>query len=166
MFLLPEPIEAAFGTAHFDCGEPALDRWLRRHALGNEATGRSRTFVVRSATDGRIAGFYCLSTAVVEYAAASSRAAEDLPRHEPIPAVLLGRLGVDRKSQGQGLGTALVADAVRRTFRVATDAGVRVMLVQAKDDQVKAFYLRLGFEASPTDPLHLMLLMQDVRHLL
>ena len=163
MFLPPEPIDAELDTAHFDCGEPALDRWLQRHAVSNQVTGRSRTFVVRSLDDGRIAGFYCLSTAVVEFRDATQRSAQGLPRDEPVPAVLLGRLAVDRKHQGRGLGTALVADAIRRTFGViAANAGVRVMLVQAKDDRVKDFYLRLGFESSPTDPLHLMLLHQDV----
>ncbi|HEY8547584.1 MAG TPA: GNAT family N-acetyltransferase [Acidimicrobiales bacterium] len=163
MFLPPEPIDAAFDTATFECGEPALDRWLRRHAVANQVTGRSRTFVVRAVPDGRIAGFYCLSTAVVEFAQVTARVAAGLPRHEPVPAVLLGRLAVDRKHQGQGLGRALVADAIRRTFGViAANAGVRVLLVQAKNERVQDFYLRLGFEASPTDPLHLLLLHQDV----
>lgn len=166
-YLAPEPIDASFPLAGFDCGEPALNRWLQRHAVGNEVTGRSRTFVVRQQEDLRVAGFYCLSTAVIEYVEATPRSTEQLPRDEPVPAVLLGRMGVDLKHQGRGLGTALLADAVRRTFvNVASNAGVRVLLVHAKNERVKRFYERHGFESSPTDELHLMLLMQDVAGLL
>lgn len=162
-FRPPEPITRDHDVAAFACGHPPLDRWLQRHALANEARGRSRTFVVTPAASPAVAGYYCLSACVVEHGAATARAAEGMPVGEAIPAVLLGRLAVDGKHQGQGLGRALLADAVARTyFEVAKNAGVRLLLVHAKDEVARAFYLRNGFEPSPSDPLHVMLLMQDV----
>lgn len=162
-YVAPHAVTTAHVTAGFDCGEPALDRWLLLYALPNEVMGRSRTFVVTRAGSSAVVGYYCLSTAMLEFAAATTAAAAGMPRHEPLPAVLLGRLAVDRKHQGGGLGSALLADAVKRThFEIARNAGVRVLLVHAKDAAVQQFYLARGFEPSPTDPLHLMLLMQDV----
>lgn len=158
----PTAITRAHVTRGFDCGRPALDRWLVHHALANEVTGRSRTFVVIEG-DPTVVGYYCLSAAVVEYEAATIRASRGVPRHEPIPAVLLGRLAVDRKHQGQGLGTSLLVDAIRRTHdEVARNAGVRVLLVHAKDHEVQRFYVAHGFDPSPVDPLQVMLLMEDV----
>jgi predicted N-acetyltransferase YhbS len=84
-----------------------------------------------------------------------------MPR--PIPAVLLGRLAVDHKEQGHGLGRYLVRDAIIRTLWAAEVIGVRALLVHAASEDVRRFYLRLDFEPSPTDPLHLMLLLKDAR---
>lgn len=159
----PTAISQAHDTTSLRCGRPALDRWLRRHALANEVTGRSRTFVVTPVGSQGVVAYYCLSASIVEYAAATSHAVEGLPGGEPIPAVLLGRLAVDAKHQGGGLGSALLRDAVRRTYmQIARNAGVRVMLVHAKDDEAAQFYVNHGFEPSPSDELHLMLVMQDI----
>lgn len=158
----PEPISARHITAGFGCGQSALDRWLERHALANEVIGRSRTFVVAREDDPHVVGFYCLSTAIVQYADATALTRQEMPFDEPIPAILLGRMAVDLKHQGVDLGAGLLADAVRRTHAIAINAGVRVLLVHAKNHEVQGFYLRYGFEPSPTDELHLMLLMHDV----
>ena len=158
----PEPIGTNHVTTGFGCGRPALDRWLERHALANDVTGRSRTFVVHRVDEARVVGFYCLSTSIVQYDEATSRTREGLPRDEPVPAILLGRMAVDLKHQSFGLGAGLLADAIRRTHAIATNAGVRVLLVHAKDEEARSFYLRWGFEPSPTHELHLMLVMQDV----
>ncbi len=85
-----------------------------------------------------------------------------MPRH-PIPVVLLARLAVDVTVQGHGLGAFLLADAMGRSLAAAESIGVRALLVHAKDESARAFYERFGFVASPTDPLHLMLLMKDLR---
>ena len=163
----PEPLTSQHLPTDSDCGKSQLNRWLIQHALANEMTGRSRTFVVREDSDMRTVGFYCLSTAIVAYGDATTRAAADLPVDQPIPAVLLGRLAVDSKHQHQGLGKGLLADAVRRTFEgVGRNAGVRVMLVHAKDRAAAHFDEHWGFESSPTNDLHLMLLAQDVERLL
>jgi predicted N-acetyltransferase YhbS len=85
-----------------------------------------------------------------------------MPRH-PIPVVLLARLAVDKAVQGRGLGAFLLADAMRRTLSAAQTIGVRALLVHATDEGARSFYARFGFVESPTDPLHLMLLIKDLR---
>lgn len=85
-----------------------------------------------------------------------------MPGH-PVPVVLLARLAVDLSVQGHGLGAFLLADAMSRSLAAAESIGVRALLVHAKDESARAFYMRFGFVASPTDPLHLLLLMKDLR---
>ena len=80
--------------------------------------------------------------------------------------MLLARLAVDRTQQGRGLGKALIKDGLLRTVEAADIAGIRALLVHAKDDEARAWYEALEFEPSPTDPCHLFLLMKDLRALL
>jgi GNAT superfamily N-acetyltransferase len=144
----------------FDSGEPALDDWLKRFALEAEAARTARVFVTTE--DGlTVVGYYALAAGQVERSDASERAAKRQP-DRPVPAVLLARLAVDRLHQKAGLGTSLLQDAMQRTEQVAEEAGIRVLLVHAKHDQARNWYLRFGFEESPTDRLHLMLLVKDL----
>jgi predicted N-acetyltransferase YhbS len=83
---------------------------------------------------------------------------------DPIPAMLLARLAVDHSAQGEGLGRHLLRDAMLRTLGAAEVAGIRLLLVHAIDDRAKEWYRQFEFEESPTDPLHLMLLLDDLRH--
>jgi|SRR5665811_836069 len=160
-YLLPEPLERAHDRARFSCGEPELDRWLAEHALGAQAADTARVFV---ATDGhRVVGYYALAAAQLQPDDASERALKGQPRGRPVPAVLLARLAVDMAHQGRGLGRSLLQDAMLRAREVADELGVRVMLVHAKHEQASRWYRRFGFEASPTDPLHLVLPMKDLR---
>jgi GNAT superfamily N-acetyltransferase len=152
----PRPITADDVVADFDSGEPSLDDWPRRRALANQASGASRCFV--TSRDGRVVGYYALATGIVQRTDASAR---NMP--EPIPVILLGRLAVDRKEQGHSLGSHLLRDAIARTVEVAEIIGVRALLVHALNDRARNFYLHHDFEPSPTDPLHLMLLMTDAR---
>lgn len=158
-----EPLSAAHDTSAFDCGKPELTLWCRRFALASQQAGSARTYVVQRA--GRVVGYYSLSAASVELAEAPERIRKGLARH-PVPVILLARLAVDRREQGAGLGSALLKDALRRTASAADEIGARALLVHAKDDDARAFYERYDFEASPTDPLHLFLLMKDLRALL
>jgi GNAT superfamily N-acetyltransferase len=155
----PRPITAEDVVASFDCGEPSLNDWLRRRALANQASGASRCFVTNR--DGAVVGYYALATGSVQRSDASPRTARSMP--EPVPVVLLGRLAVDRKEQSHGLGAHLLRDAIARTVQVAEIIGVRALLVHALNDRARDFYLRYDFEPSPTDPLHLMLLLKDAR---
>jgi predicted N-acetyltransferase YhbS len=109
----------------------------------------------------RIIGYYTLSAVAVEHAQLPGRVRRNAP--DPVPAVLLGRLAVDRKAQGTGLGRLLVRDAVLSTLAAADRIGVRVLLVHALHERAAAFYDRFGFRPSPTDPLHLYLLLADAR---
>lgn len=157
----PEPLERAHDRAGFACGEPELDRWLADHALGAQAADSARVFV---STDGhRVVGYYALAAAQLQPGEASERALKGQPKGRPVPAVLLARLAVDMGHQGRGLGRSLLQDALLRANEAAGEVGIRVMLVHAKHEHASRWYKRFGFEESPTDPLHLVLLMKDLR---
>ena len=147
----------------FDCGKEPLDRFLKRFALANQNAGSARTYVV---CRGRmVVGYYSLAAGAVQHTDAPVRVGKGLARH-PIPVMLLARLAVDRSCQGQGLGKALIKDALLRTAAAAEIAGIRALIAHAKDDEARIWYEALEFEASPTDPHHLFLLMKDLYALL
>ena len=147
----------------FDCGSPAQSEWLTRHALQAHASGGCRVYVVRDMGSGKVVGYYALAAGSVTPGEAPARLLKGAGRHAQ-PVVILARLGVDRAAQGIGLGRALVVDAFRRVVRVADQIGVRAMLIHCESKTTRAFYLRLAaFEQSPSDPLHLLLLMKDLR---
>jgi GNAT superfamily N-acetyltransferase len=154
----PERLTAAHDVSSFDCGVPELNDWLQRRALQNEAARASRTFVVVS--EARVVGYYALATGAVAHAAATGRVRRNMP--EPIPAMVLARLAVDRAFQKSGLGSALLRDAMLRTLQVAEIAGVRAVLLQAVSEQAKQFYARHGFAESPIDPLTMMVTLADL----
>ncbi|WP_432928586.1 N-acetyltransferase family protein [Microbispora sp. CA-135349] len=160
------PVTGGGGLDGFDCGSPAQSDWLTRHALQAHASGGCRVYVVRDIEAGRVVGYYALAAGSVGPAAAPARLLKGAGRHDQ-PVVILARLGVDRGAQGIGLGRALVVDAFRRVARVADQIGVRAMLIHCESETARAFYLRLAaFEQSPSDPLHLLLLMKDLRRAL
>ncbi len=144
----------------FKCGKPPLDRFLTQYALQSQQAGASTTYV---ALDGeRVIGFHSLAYGHVEYEDAPARLVKGLARH-PVPVMLLARLAIASGFHGRGLGAGLLKDAMLRTVQAADIAGLRAILVQAKDDEARAFYEHFDFVASPTDPYHLMLLLKDVR---
>lgn len=160
----PEPLARHQELDDFACGEPALDRWLKKHARAANASESARVFVVTTDDEiATVAGYYALAAALVEPADATERAKKGQPSRRPVPAVLLARLAVDEQHQGAGLGRSLLQDVLLRCVEAADAIGVRVLLVHAKHEQAKAWYEQHGFAESPTDPLHRMLLMQDVR---
>ena len=132
----PEPLRADHDLAAFDCGEPALDEWLRQRALNNESRF-SRTYVVCEA--GRVLAYYSLSAGAVERAAAPGRLRRNAP--DSIPVSIVGRLAVTRSHAGRGLGADLLADALRRIAAAAASIGIRAVLVQARDERARRFYL-------------------------
>jgi GNAT superfamily N-acetyltransferase len=158
----PRPISQEDDTAQFSCGDDRLDEWLRRFALANHFGGGARTYVVLR--DSRVVGYYALATASIQRADATTRVAKAMP--QPVPAVLLGRLGVDQKEAGRGLGSGLLRDAILRTLQAAEVVGVRVLLTHAASEDARSFYLKRGFEPSPTDPMHLMVLLKDAKAIL
>jgi GNAT superfamily N-acetyltransferase len=149
----PEKLSADHDISGFDSGEPLLDDWLRRRALGNEASGASRTYVV--CAGGRVVGHYALSAGAIAHTHAPGRIKRNMP--DPIPVVALGRLAVDKASHGKGVGTGLLRDAVLRTLQAAEIAGVRAILVHAISEAAKRFYEKHGFVASPVDPMTVMI---------
>ena len=157
----PRPIRPTDGTATFDSGQASLDRYLTERALANHVAGFARCYVCVEGEDSQVVGYYTLSVVAVERAQLPGRARRNAP--DPVPAVLIGRLAVDRSAQSSGLGRLLVRDAVLRTLAAADRVGVRLLLVQALNANASAFCRSLGFVPSPTDPLHLHLLLGDAR---
>lgn len=147
----------------FECGKEPLDRFLKRYALANQKAGSAQTYVVCRG-ERQVVGYYSLAVGAVEHAEAPERVSKGLARH-PIPVMLLARLAIDRSEQGKGLGVALLKDALLRTAQAADIAGIRALLVHAKDEQARIWYEGFDFEPSPTDPYHLFLLMKDLRSL-
>ncbi|MGH9071897.1 MAG: N-acetyltransferase [Acidimicrobiales bacterium] len=147
----------------FDCGSGCQTTWLRRHARQSHASGMSRVFVVRRLEEDRVVGFYALTTGSILHAEPPERLLRGAGRYD-LALVILARLGVDLAEQGQGLGRALVVDALHRVDLISSEAGARALLIHAEDDDAKAFYLRLAsFDQSPVDPRSLLLLMKDLR---
>jgi GNAT superfamily N-acetyltransferase len=161
-FTHPEPLDKSHLLDGFDCGERPLDDWLNRFARAAQASGSARVFVTTA--DGKtVAGFYALVAAQIEPAAASARAIKGEPAKRPVPAVLLARLAVDRAHQRKGVGRSLLQDAVLRCLQAADSIGIRLVIAHAKHPAARAWYEQYGFEPSPTDPLHVMMLMKDLR---
>lgn len=160
----PEPLRGRHHTEEFECGEDSLDIWIEKHARQAEASGSARVFVT---TDGeRVVGFYALAAASVAPKDATGRLMQGQSGHQPVPAILIGRLAVDRDHQGNQVGRSLLQDALLRSATAADSIGARAVIVHAISDDAAHFYERSGFERSPTDPRHLILLMKDLRKLL
>jgi GNAT superfamily N-acetyltransferase len=155
----PEPLTAGHQSGGFDSGTPSLDDWLRRRAMQNQASGASRTFVI--CDDDRVVGYYALAASAVAPDAATGRFRRNMP--DPVPVAVLGRLAIDKAYQGKGLGRALFRDAALRVLAAADSIGIRGILVHAISDQAKAFYVGLGLEVSPLEPMTLMVTLADLK---
>ncbi|TMW78000.1 GNAT family N-acetyltransferase [Thauera sp. UPWRP] len=147
----------------FDCGHPALNQYLARYAFLNLRANSAQTYVCCAASS--VVGFYSLAVGSVEGDNAPARVTKGLARHA-VPVMLLARLAVDKDHQGKGLGQALLKDALLRTAQAADVAGIRCLLVHAKDDAAQRWYESWEFERSPTDPYHLFLMLKDLNALL
>ena len=154
----PELLTGEHLLEGFDCGKPALNEWLIRRALSNQASGTSRTWVVVEAGSRHVVAFYASATASVLRSSAPKRMQRNQPAE--MPAILLARMAVDSRHKGQGLGAALLKHFMLKALEVAQSVGVRVLLIHAKDDEAKHFYSHYGFVESPIDPLVLILLLR------
>lgn len=160
-----EPLNREHERGRFDCGEPALDEYLRRYARQNQDSGISRTFVaVGAAEPKRVIGYYSVAVGAIDRTNLPAQAAKRFPAF-PIPVARIGRLAVDHAIQGQGLGEDLMMDALRRSLRVATEVGIVAVLIDAKHERARRFYAQYEFEALPDQPLTLWLPMAAVRGL-
>jgi GNAT superfamily N-acetyltransferase len=117
-----------------------------------------------SLASGRVAGFYSLAVGSVSPESVPDRISKGLARH-PVPVMILARLAVDAEFQRKGLGRALLKDALLRTLQAADIAGIRAILVHAKDEAARAWYASWDFEPSVTDPYHLFLLLKDLKRI-
>ena len=158
----PEPISAEHRLDDFESGEPSLDEWLKKRAVKNHASGASRCFVIRAGT--AVVGYYSLSAGGISHEGAPKAMRRNMP--DPLPVLLLGRLAIDRRYHNQGLGSALLRDAMLRAVSIARDAGVSAILVHALSEPAKRFYLSRGFVESPLQPMTLLMTLETVRLIL
>jgi len=154
-FRPPEPISPLHDLGVFDCGKEPLDTFLKLHALDKQRAMLSRTYVV--CDDSKVVGYYTLAHISVTTEESPKKMARGMPR--TIPAMLMARLAVDQSAHGRGLGRSMFTDGIRRTWAVmnAGPAPVRLFVVDAKDDDARAFYERFDMTASPLDPMRLFL---------
>jgi GNAT superfamily N-acetyltransferase len=168
VFPQPEFIIEALKKVHdlssFDCGTHSLNEWLQRFAWQNQQADAAKVYVAHR-RDNIVAGYHSLTASSVRRDDAPARVAKGLANH-PVGLALLGRLAVDRGQKGKGLGRALLLDALMRTAQAADTIGIRALLVDAIDEDARRFYLHFNFEPAPVDPMHLMLLIKDIRALI
>jgi GNAT superfamily N-acetyltransferase len=168
IFPQPEFIIEGLTKAHdlssFECGTASLNEWLQRFAWQNRQADAAKVYVAHR-RDNIVAGYHTLTASSVRRDDAPARVAKGLANH-PIGVVLVGRLAVDRRQRGRGLGRALLLHALIRTAQSADTIGIRALLVHAIDEDAKGFYVHFNFEISPVDSMHLMLLMKDLRALI
>lgn len=151
------------GIVDFDCGVQSKDSFLKKHALQNSKGGLGRTYVaVKPDVSTRVYGYYTISSSTVRFEGLPSK---HLPRY-PIPSILIGKLAIDQAAQGQGLGTALLFDALQRASRIADEIGVFLVEVKALDEAAKQFYLKHEFVEMIDAPFNLYLNLKKVRQLL
>jgi len=161
-FTPPAPITADQELADFDSGESSLNEWLKKRAFKNHMSGASRCFVLRAGAN--VIGYYSLSAGAISHETAPKPMRRNMP--SPLPVLLLGRLAVDKRYHNQGIGQALLRDAMLRAVNVAGDAGVFALLVHALSDQAKQFYLSRGFVESPLQPMTLIMTIETIRSIL
>ena len=147
----------------FDCGKEPLNRFLIRFALQSQLSNSSQTYLAFS--EDEVVGFYTLAFGDVNYEDAPARLRKGVARHL-IPLMILARLAVASAWAGKRIGSGLLKDALVRTLAAAEIAGLRAFAVHAKDDEARAFYERFDFIASPSDPMHLFVLLKDIRALI
>ncbi|MEA1053412.1 GNAT family N-acetyltransferase [Lamprobacter modestohalophilus] len=152
--LRPQPLSAEHQLGDFSCGESSLDEWLRHRALSNQTSGASRTFVVTSDT-GHVMAYDALAAGTVSHQDSPGKIRRNMP--DPVPVLVLARLAVDQRFQGQHIGGALLQDALRRAVSVAEQIGVRALMVHALNGSAVKFYTHYGFMPSPANPMTLML---------
>lgn len=143
----------------FSCGKPQMDRWLRHHALKNQALNATRTYVT---CEGKVVrGYFSIAPSSVEFINIPPRFQDGLARY-PVPVILLARLAVDEALHGQGIGASLLYEALHRALQASRAIGGVAVVVDALDEQARAFYEKYDFERSPTDEMQLLLLMLDI----
>jgi GNAT superfamily N-acetyltransferase len=161
-FTPPAPITADQELADFNSGEPSLNEWLKKRAFKNHVSGASRCFVLCAGAN--VIGYYSLSAGAISHETAPKPMRHNMP--DPLPVLLLGRLAVDKRYHNQGIGQALLRDAMLRAVNVAGDAGVFALLVHALSDQAKQFYLSRGFVESLLQPMTLIMTVETIRSIL
>lgn len=153
----PVVLSSEHNMIHFDSDSSELNNWLKNKALKNEGRS-SRTYVI--CRNNCVIGYYSLAAGAVSHEEVIGKLKRNMP--DPIPVMILGRLAIDKSKQGQGLGTALLKDALLRTLQAANILGIRAILVHAINASAKKFYQNRGFRESPLNTLTLMLPLEEI----
>lgn len=149
----PEALEPKHVLTGFNSGEPALDEWLMRRSLANQARRASQTYV--ACAGDVVVGYYCLAAGAMVRGDAVPALRRNMP--DPVPVLVLGRLAVRSEQKGSGIGSGLLKDAMLRTLQAAEIAGIAALLVHALHEKAAGWYVERGFRRSPTNELTLML---------
>ncbi|GMR06843.1 MAG: GNAT family N-acetyltransferase [Gammaproteobacteria bacterium] len=159
-----EPISKSHIRKYFKCNKNSLADYLHQHARQNDDRNIAKTFV---AVDGnnKVLGYYSLSTSSLEFEQLTEEQTKHLPRY-PIPAALIARLAVDSGTEGSGLGSRLLIDALQRILAVSQELAIKVILVDAIDEEAKGFYLHFGFIELPSHEKKLFLPIETIEELL
>ena len=155
-FTAVAPLDGRHDRTPFDCGVPALNLYLRNYALQNQKKNIVRNYVTTHADRKVVVAYYSLVYAALDQNRLPAKLVKGLGKYD-IPVMLLARLAVDHREQGQGLGKALVKDAILRTIQAAEIAGLKLLLVHAKDEAAADFYRKHGFEPVIDDQVKLFL---------
>jgi GNAT superfamily N-acetyltransferase len=159
-----EPLAQCHSREAFDCGVDSLNVFLRAHAGQNARKDISRTYVITHEGSDEVVGYYTISSSSVDFANVPTDLAKSLPKYR-VPTALLGRLVVDVRFQGQGLGRILLVDALKRILALADQIGIHAVAVHALDDRAASFYIAHGFIPLLDDAHHLFLPMGTIRKL-
>lgn len=163
----PQPLEHRHNLDAFVCASAEQTDWLVRHARQSMASGTTRVFVVTPAGSDDVVAYYAWAMAQIDIADAPGRLRKGAGRY-PQPIALLARLGVHQDHEGKGLDAGLLRDVIERVAAMSDDIGCRGLLVHAESDHARDFYRHLipDFEPSPSDDLHLVLLLKDIKRTL
>lgn len=163
----PVPLGSAHLVDEFECASSEQTGWLRRFARQSSSMGTTKVFVVTEAGSSRVVAYYAWCMAQLAIKEAPDRMRKGAGRY-PQPVALLARLGVDVEHEGRGLGAGLLSDVIARVAALSGEIGCRGLLVHAESQTARDFYLHLvpDFEQSPTDDLHLVLVLKDIRRTL
>lgn len=160
-----QPLDSHHDRAAFSCGVEALDRYLRQQAGQDRRKGMAQTFVLVERATGAIVGYYTLSAYGVEPQELPETITRALPRYPRLPAILLGRLAIDRRFRGQGFGADLLYKALRQVLTLSAQLGALGVIVEAKDDNARDFYAYHGFIALPDTPQRLFMPLRTIAQL-
>jgi GNAT superfamily N-acetyltransferase len=160
----PRLITSIDGVENFSCRSSEQTLWFRRHAKQSASAGTTRVFVVTPHDGDDVVAYYAWCMAQLDLAEAPTRLQKGAGRYAQ-PVALLARLGVDAEHEGRGIGAALLVDAITRLLTISDDIGCRGLLIHAEGTEARNFYLHHipELQASPTDELHLVLLLKDAR---
>ena len=146
----PRPLAQEDDRAGFDCGKESLNNWFHNHAWKNQVTNVSRTNIICDSDTGKIIGYVSLANTEIRRSLLTKKYQRNMP--DPVPAILLGQLAVDKDHQGQGVASHLLLFASKTAMNIATHTGCYALVTHPLDDSAKQFYERWGFENNPFDP--------------